>query len=99
MRDGSPPDFNIKRPVNRKRAVIEQQTNQVAVMGERSRIARELHDTVEQGLTGLSLQLKALETSPLGLPGRLLRDLRRRRRRRQVPCVPGKVQLGGPAGQ
>jgi signal transduction histidine kinase len=39
-----------------------------AVIMERSRVARELHDTLEQGLTGISLQLEAvaatLRTSP-----------------------------------
>jgi signal transduction histidine kinase len=42
--------------------VIEQQARHAAALEERSRIARELHDTLEQGLTGLSLQMKALET-------------------------------------
>ena len=56
------------REVDRKRAVIEQQAGRVAVMEERTRIARDLHDTLEQGLTGLSLQLKAVETNPQGLP-------------------------------
>jgi signal transduction histidine kinase len=39
-----------------------------AVLAERTRVARELHDTLEQGLTGISLQLEAvagtLATSP-----------------------------------
>jgi signal transduction histidine kinase len=39
-----------------------------AVLSERNRVARELHDTLEQGLTGISLQLEAVagtvQTSP-----------------------------------
>ena len=30
-----------------------------AVLNERTRVARELHDTVEQGLAGITLQLEA----------------------------------------
>jgi signal transduction histidine kinase len=52
----------LRRQIDRKRAVIEQQARHAAVLEERSRIARELHDTLEQGLTGLSLQMKAMET-------------------------------------
>jgi signal transduction histidine kinase len=52
----------LRRQIDRKRAVIEQQARHAAALEERSRIARELHDTLEQGLTGLSLQMKALET-------------------------------------
>ncbi len=52
----------LRRQIGRKRAVIEQQARHAAALEERSRIARELHDTLEQGLTGLSLQMKALET-------------------------------------
>ncbi|WP_414662808.1 sensor histidine kinase [Horticoccus sp. 23ND18S-11] len=54
--------WSLRRQINRKRAVIEQQARHAAALEERSRIARELHDTLEQGLTGLSLQMKALET-------------------------------------
>jgi signal transduction histidine kinase len=54
--------------VGRTRAVIEQQTRRAAALEERSRIARELHDTLEQGLTGLSLQMKAMEMDFKGAP-------------------------------
>jgi signal transduction histidine kinase len=52
----------LRRQVERTRAVIEQQARHAAALEERSRIARDLHDTLEQGLTGLSLQMKAMET-------------------------------------
>lgn len=58
----------LRRQIERKRAVIEQQARHAAALEERSRIARELHDTLEQGLTGLSLQMKALETDLDGAP-------------------------------
>jgi signal transduction histidine kinase len=48
--------------------MIKHQAKRVEVMEERTRIARDLHDTLEQGLTGLSLQLKAVETTTPGLP-------------------------------
>lgn len=51
----------LRRQIRRKAFVIEQQTRHAAVLEERSRIARDLHDTLEQGLTGLSLQLKVVE--------------------------------------
>jgi signal transduction histidine kinase len=54
--------WSLRRQIERKRAVIEQQARHAAALEERSRIARELHDTLEQGLTGLSLQMKAMET-------------------------------------
>ena len=34
-----------------------------AVLSERNRVARELHDTLEQGLTGISLQLEAVAST------------------------------------
>jgi signal transduction histidine kinase len=58
----------LRRQIGRKRAVIEQQARHAAALEERSRIARELHDTLEQGLTGLSLQMKAMETDLEGAP-------------------------------
>lgn len=43
----------------------------VAVLGERNRIAREIHDTLAQGFTGISVQLEVindrLQDAPVGL--------------------------------
>lgn len=55
-------NWALRRQVGQKREVIEQQARHAAALEERSRIARELHDGLEQGLTGLSLQMKAMET-------------------------------------
>ncbi len=51
------------------RAVAKRKRQQYqAVLTERTRVARELHDTVEQGLSGITLQLEAvagsLQTAP-----------------------------------
>ena len=61
----------LRRQIGRKRAVIEQQARHAAALEERGRIARELHDTLEQGLTGLSLQMKAMETDLAQAPDRV----------------------------
>jgi len=61
----------LRRQIGRKRAVIEQQARHAAALEERGRIARELHDTLEQGLTGLSLQMKAMETDLAQAPERV----------------------------
>src|SRR4029079_8295614 len=39
-----------------------------AVLNERTRVARELHDTVEQGLAGIALQLQAVAGSLQTVP-------------------------------
>lgn len=62
---------SLRRQIERKRGVIEQQARHAAALEERSRIARELHDTLEQGLTGLSLQMKAIETDLDQAPDRV----------------------------
>jgi signal transduction histidine kinase len=49
--------FWMRTIANRKRQEYQ------AVLNERTRVARELHDTVEQGLAGISLQLEAVAGS------------------------------------
>ena len=47
----------LRAAANRKRAQYQ------AVLNERTRVGRELHDTLEQGLAGISLQLEAVSGS------------------------------------
>lgn len=42
-------------------ARLYQETRQIAVMEERNRIAREIHDTLAQGFTGIIMQLEAAD--------------------------------------
>jgi signal transduction histidine kinase len=46
-----------------------------AVLSERNRVARELHDTLEQGLTGISLQLEAVAGTIQSAPETATRSL------------------------
>ena len=58
-------------------AQAEQAMQEVAVLGERNRMAREIHDTLAQGFTGIVLQLEAaeqaMEESPTEVPENLIR--------------------------
>ena len=47
----------LRRHVESQTKIISKQIEQTAVKDERQRVARELHDTIEQELTGLSIQL------------------------------------------
>jgi PAS domain S-box-containing protein len=63
----------------RRRAeeAVLQQTRELAVLEERNRMAREIHDTLAQGFTGIVLQLEAaeqaLEDCPDEVPDHLTR--------------------------
>jgi len=51
----------LRRRVNEQTAVIRRHVHQETVHEERIRIARELHDSLEQDLLGITMQLKATE--------------------------------------
>ena len=54
----------IIRDITERKQAAEaalQQTREVAVLEERNRMAREIHDTLAQGFTGIVLQLEAAE--------------------------------------
>ena len=50
----------LRRRVNQQTEIIGEQLKRVAVLDERQRIARELHDTVEQELTGVAIHLDSV---------------------------------------
>ena len=51
----------LRRQVARQMAVISEKLRGEAVSAERNRVARDLHDTLEQQLTGVALQLEGAE--------------------------------------
>ena len=65
----------LRRTVQTQTAVIRDQLSRETLLQERSRMARELHDTVEQELMGLSLQLEAASDTLPGAPDAAQRTL------------------------
>jgi signal transduction histidine kinase len=55
--------FTLKRQVHAQALMIHQKVEREATLEERARIARDIHDTLEQALAGTSLQLNALADS------------------------------------
>lgn len=54
----------LRRQVKRQVGVIARELETNAVASERERMARDLHDTLEQQLTGVAMQLESLAKSP-----------------------------------
>jgi len=69
-----------------RRRLMRVQREFQAVMGERNRIAREIHDTLAQGYVGISLQLEIL--------GELLRHNRTDAAAKQLTITQGLVREG-----
>ena len=100
--------FLLKKQVRAQAAVIENQTKLTATLDERQRIARELHDTLEQDLMGVTLLLddtaerlngkSPQATEPLTIARHLLRRSREESRStiRDLRSV-ALEQLGLPA--
>lgn len=53
----------LRRRVRMQTAVIQQQVEEAAALEERSRIARELHDTLAQGFAGTAFALEGIATN------------------------------------
>lgn len=64
----------IIRDVSQQRA-LAQERKQTAVLGERHRLARDVHDTLAQGFAGVVVQLEAAEASYIGRPEEALRHV------------------------
>jgi signal transduction histidine kinase len=72
----------LRRQVRTQTGALKEQTQREAILEERTRIAQELHDTLDQELTGISLQLNAaasqLKDGPAGARLELVHRLLRR---------------------
>lgn len=81
----------LRRKIKRQILIISRGLEKSAVAAERERMARDLHDTLEQQLTGVAMQLESLANSPhqkspviserLTLASRMLRHSREEARR------------------
>ena len=63
----------VRDITERKRAeeTLLDQTRELAVLEERNRLAREIHDTLAQGFTGIVIQIEAAEQAMSKSPGEL----------------------------
>ena len=68
--------FTLRRQVSAQALMIRQKAEREATLEERARIARDIHDTLEQALAGTNLQLNALVDSLGGVSPEPLRILK-----------------------
>jgi signal transduction histidine kinase len=68
--------FTLRRQVSAQAAMLRETIEREATLEERARIARDIHDTLEQALAGTSLQLKALADPTHSVPPEPLRILK-----------------------
>src|SRR6266849_2387380 len=64
--DGSIVSFTIRDITERKQ--LEERARRSTILEERSRMARDVHDTIAQGFTGIVLNLEAAEQASADLP-------------------------------
>jgi signal transduction histidine kinase len=76
----------LGRRVRQQTRIIEEKIRRAGVLEERDRIAREFHDTLEQELAAITIQLDAVEAQLNGSPGnvRQLLQLTRNMSRRSL---------------
>jgi signal transduction histidine kinase len=60
--------WTLRQRVETQTKIIREKVQREATLEERTRIARELHDTLEQALAGISLQLKGLTATWTSAP-------------------------------
>ena len=71
--------FQLRRRVEAQTDIIREKAESQATLEERNRIARDLHDTMEQALAGISFQLGALAGTKSGLAAETQQGLERAR--------------------
>jgi signal transduction histidine kinase len=76
----------LGRRVRQQTKIIEEKIKRAGILEERDRIAREFHDTLEQELAAITIQLDAVEAQLNGVPSavRQLLDLARNMSRRSL---------------
>ncbi len=62
-----------------ERKKLAERTRWATVLEERARMARDIHDTLAQGFTGIILNLEAIEEASAGLPEEIRRRIARAR--------------------
>jgi signal transduction histidine kinase len=78
--------FALDRRVRRQTAILEQKLRHEAMLEERERIAREFHDTLEQELVAISIQLDTVDAQFQSAPAvaRKMLELARNMARRSL---------------